>query len=89
MDFKFANRNVCKEWMGYIMQAMAFSGYLNEKRTFSKADSFKNFIKSLNEENDTRIVTLDESNEHLNTIYEELPEEKVMRRESKRIYLVI
>jgi hypothetical protein len=59
--------------MGYLMQAMAFNKYLNERRTFSKADSFRNFLKSLNEENDTRIVNLEESNQHLQTIHNELP----------------
>jgi hypothetical protein len=48
IDLKFTNQNVCKEWMGYMMQSMAFTKYLNEKRTFSKADSFKNFLQSLN-----------------------------------------
>jgi hypothetical protein len=59
MDLKFSNMNLCKEWMGYLIQAMTFNKYLNERRTFSKADSFLNFLKSLNGEGDTRIVTLE------------------------------
>ena len=47
MDLKFTNMNLCKEWMGYLIQAMTFTKYLNERRSFSKADSFRNFLKSL------------------------------------------
>ena len=65
MDLKFTNMNICKEWMGYLIQAMVFSKYLNERKTFSKSDSFRNFLKSLNEENSQRIVNLDESNHQL------------------------
>ena len=50
MDLKFTNMNICKEWMGYLIQAMVFSKYLNERKTFSKSNSFRNFLKSINEE---------------------------------------
>lgn len=33
------------------MQSMTFNKYLKKKQTFSKAESFKNFIASLKEEN--------------------------------------
>lgn len=29
IDYKFTSMNLCKEWMGYLMQAMAFNKYLN------------------------------------------------------------
>lgn len=65
MDLKFTNMNLCKEWMGYLIQAMIFNKYLNDKKTFSRSDSFRNFLKSLTEESSPRIVNLDESNQQL------------------------
>lgn len=63
--------NICKEWMGYLMQAMTFNRYLNEKKIFSKADSYTKYLQSLYEEDGTKIVTLDNA---MQTIYEELPD---------------
>jgi hypothetical protein len=57
-DFKFTNSNLCKEWMGYLMQAMAFNKYLNELKIFSRAESFTKYLASLSEAENTRIVTL-------------------------------
>lgn len=65
MDLKFTNMNICKEWMGYLIQAMIFNKYLNERESFSRSDSFQNFLKSLTEENSPRIVNLNESNQEL------------------------
>jgi hypothetical protein len=58
LDLKFINSNLCKEWMGYLMQAMTFNKYLNERRIFSHAESFNNYLASLSEVGNTRVVNL-------------------------------
>lgn len=58
LDLKFINSNLCKEWMGYLMQAMTFNKYLNERQIFSHADSFHNYLASLSEAGNNRIVNL-------------------------------
>lgn len=65
MDLKFTNMNICKEWIGYLIQAMIFNKYLNDKKVFSRSDSFQNFLKSLTEDSSPKIVNLDESNQQL------------------------
>jgi hypothetical protein len=69
MDFKFTNKNLCKEWMGYLMQAMTFNRYLNEKKAFSRAESFTKYLNSLNDRDHTQIVTLESMNQQLESIY--------------------
>jgi hypothetical protein len=82
MDFRFTSSALCKEWVGYFMQAMTYNRYLNDRKAFSRSDSFTRFVNDLKETEKLRIVTLEEG--QTGSVYEELPEEKTMVRESKR-----
>jgi hypothetical protein len=84
MDFRFTSSALCKEWVGYLMQAMTYNRYLNDRKAFSRSDSFTRFVNDLRENEKLRIVTLEEG--QTGSVYEELPEEKTMVRESKRRY---
>lgn len=85
MDFRFTSSALCKEWVGYLMQAMTYNRYLNDRKAFSRSDSFARFVNDLRENEKLRIVTLEEG--QTGSVYEELPEEKTMVRETKRRYL--
>jgi hypothetical protein len=58
IDFSFKNSNLCKEWMGYLSQAMEFNIFLKEKQIFSKAPSFLSYLKALKEEEAEQLVLL-------------------------------
>ena len=36
IDLKFSSQSLCKEWMGYLMQAMSFSKYLDQRQLYSR-----------------------------------------------------
>ena len=44
--------------MGYLMQAMEFARYLCERKSFSKAESFRQYMESLHEEDQAQVVVL-------------------------------
>ena len=54
---------------------MEFAKFLCEKKDFSRAESFKNYLQSLKEDNE-QIVVLEQNNKHLETIHENLPIQK-------------
>jgi hypothetical protein len=59
---KFINKDICKEWVGYLNQVLNFSHYLKEKQAFSKKESFQKYVetilKSKNNLDSTNIVML-------------------------------
>jgi hypothetical protein len=36
VNMKFVNKDICKEWVGYLNQVLNFSHFLKEKQVFSK-----------------------------------------------------
>jgi hypothetical protein len=47
LEFSFGEAALCKEWLGYLSQAMVFNHFLQQKRLFSRADSFKHYMSTL------------------------------------------
>lgn len=64
---KFINKDICKEWVGYLNQVLKFRTYLKEKQAFSKKQSFQKymdtFLNSKKNLDSTNIVKLQDDSE--------------------------
>ena len=61
IDFKFINKEICKQWIGYFHKAMDYWDFLAEKKNYSKLDAYNNFMKTLVEKDKGNLVKLEDS----------------------------
>lgn len=87
---KFINKDICKEWVGYLNQVLNFSLYLKEKQAFSKKESFQKyidtFLKSKNHLDSTNIIKLEDDEESaVLSVHNNIPCENSIKKKSKKI----
>lgn len=77
LEFIFREPTLCKEWLGYLSQAMTFANFLQQKQLYSRADSFKHYMSTLVPSQGQQVVILREG---MNPKHTALPSEKEVTR---------